>query len=115
MLTDGIPPPSRNHRTPTAADTPAAAAASSLERPAAIARQNRCRSARLATDGRPGDRIRGRPARSAARRRTAPIATLLIEALRRPVESALRAAVRVRDQAGSWPAQPVGHLERLEH
>ena len=73
---------------PTAADTAAAAAASSLEHPAAIARQNRCRSSRRPTDGRPGDRIRGRPARSAARRRTAPIATLLIEALRRPLESA---------------------------
>src|SRR5712691_2896184 len=88
MLSEGIPPPSRNHRTPTAADTPAAAAASSLERPAAIARQNRCRSSRRPTDGRPGDRIRDRPARSAARRRTAPIATLLIEALRGPLEFA---------------------------
>src|SRR6266581_6161592 len=101
MLTDGIPPPSRNHRTPTAADTPAAAAASSLERPAAIALQNRCRSSRLATDGRPGDRIRGRPARSAARRRTAAIATLLIEALRGPRESALRALIAVVDEPRS--------------
>jgi transposase InsO family protein len=85
-LTDRIPPPARNHRTPTAGETPAAAAASSLDAPAATARQHRCRSSRRATDGRPGDRIRGRPARSAARRRTAPIATLLIEALRRPLE-----------------------------
>jgi hypothetical protein len=40
-VTDGIPPPSRNHRTPTAADTPASAAASSLVTPRAIAAQNR--------------------------------------------------------------------------
>jgi Integrase core domain len=85
-LTDRIPPPARNHRTPTAGETPAAAAASSLDAPAATARQHGCRSSRRATDGRPGDRIRGRPARSAARRRTALIATLLIEALRRPLE-----------------------------
>jgi hypothetical protein len=40
-VTVGMPPPSPNHRTPTAADTPAAAAASSLETPPAIAAQNR--------------------------------------------------------------------------
>jgi hypothetical protein len=40
-VTDGIPPPSRNHRTPTAADTPASTAASSLDSPRAIAAQNR--------------------------------------------------------------------------
>src|SRR6266581_4595378 len=117
MLTDGIPPPSRNHRTPTGADTPAAAAASSLELPAAIARQNRCRSSRPATDGRPGDRIGGRPARSAARRRTAPIATLLVKALRRPLESALAAAVAVVHEldVSAAAAQAERHLERIEH
>src|SRR5712691_3888609 len=117
MLSEGIPPPSRNHRTPTAADTPAAAAASSLERPAAIARQNRCRSSRLATDGRPGDRIGGRPARSAARRRTAPIATLLIEALRGPLEFALAAAGGVMNRARGLhlAAPPDRHLECRQH
>jgi len=40
-VTDGIPPPSRNHRTPTAADTQACTAASSLDTPRAIAAQNR--------------------------------------------------------------------------
>ncbi len=59
-----MPPPSRNHRDPTAGDTPASAAASSLGSPAAIAAQNRCRCSRLATGGRPGDRIAGRPARA---------------------------------------------------
>jgi hypothetical protein len=40
-VTDAIPPPSRNHRTPTGPDTPACAAASSLDNPRAIANQNR--------------------------------------------------------------------------
>ncbi len=40
-VTDGIPPPSRNHRTPTAADTPASSAVASLDSPRAIAAQNR--------------------------------------------------------------------------
>jgi len=61
----GIPPPSRNHRTPTGTDTPAAPAASSVDRPAAIARQKRCRSSRRAIDGRPGDHICPRIARIA--------------------------------------------------
>jgi hypothetical protein len=38
-----IPPPSRNHRTPTAADTPAAAGRLLARDAASIARQNRCR------------------------------------------------------------------------
>jgi hypothetical protein len=49
----GIPPPSRNHRTPTAADTPACTAASSLASPRAIASQNRCRCSRRPAVGRP--------------------------------------------------------------
>ncbi len=36
-----MPPPSRNQRAPTAGDTPAAAAASSLDNPSEIASQNR--------------------------------------------------------------------------
>jgi hypothetical protein len=91
--TDGIPPPSRNHRTPTAADTPASTAASSLDSPRAIAAQNRWRCSLRPTGGRPGDRIAGRPARSDRRRLLAPIATPLDRALRRPLESALRALV----------------------
>jgi transposase InsO family protein len=61
-LTGQIPPLSRNHRVPTAADTPASMPASSLGIPLAIATQNRCRCSRLATGGRPGERIAGRPA-----------------------------------------------------
>jgi hypothetical protein len=86
-VTDGIPPPSRNHRTPTGADTPASIPASSLDKPRAIAAQNRWRYSSLPTGGRPGDRIAGRPARSAARL-LLPIATPLDRALRRPIESA---------------------------
>src|SRR5687768_16122293 len=62
-----MPPASRNHRAPTAGDTPAPAAASSLERPAAIAAQNRRRCSRRATPGRPGDRNTPRNARSERR------------------------------------------------
>jgi putative transposase len=86
-VTDGIPPPSRNQRTPTAADTPACPAASSLDSPPAIAAQNRRRCSSLPTGGRPGERIAGLPARSAARR-FAPIATPLDPALRRPIDFA---------------------------
>ncbi len=56
----GIPPPWRNSRPPTAGDTPQATAASSLEHPSTIFRQNaRCTSRR--TGGLPGDRIAGLP------------------------------------------------------
>src|SRR5216683_704741 len=72
-LTGRIPPLSRNHRVPTAGDTPALMPASSLGIPRAIATQNRCRSSRLATGGRPGERIAGRPARPAAHPRGRPI------------------------------------------
>ena len=51
----GIPPASRNQRKPTGCDTPTPIAASSLDRPAAMNAQNRRRSSRRATPGRPGD------------------------------------------------------------
>ena len=53
----GIPPAWRNHLDPTAGDSPASRAASSLDEPRAMACQNRTRSSRRAVDGRPGDRI----------------------------------------------------------
>src|SRR3954453_163455 len=93
-----MPPASRNHRTPTTGDTPASTAASSLERPAAIAAQNRRRSSRRATEGRPGDLNAPRPDRSGHRPR-AFTATSFVEALRRPLESALHPAIGVLDQA----------------
>src|ERR1700733_15648716 len=83
-----MPPPSRNHRTPTTPDTPASAAASMLVAPLAIAAQNRWRCSRRPTGGRPGERIAGRPARSDTQPFRLPIATLLDQALQRPLESA---------------------------
>jgi putative transposase len=82
-----MPPHSRNHLTPTADETPAARAASSLEHPAAIARQNGRRSDRCSTGGRPGDLIFARSARS-ARLFPVRIATSYQDVLRRWVESA---------------------------
>ena len=82
-----MPPASRNHRAPTAGDTPARSAASSLDCPAAIAVQNRRRSSRRATPGRPGERNAPRPDRSERRLRV-PIANPSVEVLRRPPESA---------------------------
>jgi len=55
-IAGGMPPAFRNNLVPTACDTPALSAASSLLNPVAIARQNLSRSSRPATDGRPGDR-----------------------------------------------------------
>src|SRR3954452_14243938 len=83
----GMPPASRNQRTPTAGDTPTSTAASSLDRPAAIAVQNRRRSSRRATPGRPGERDTPRPDRSERRLRV-PIANPSAEVSRRPLESA---------------------------
>jgi len=51
----GMPPAFLNHRVPTACGTPASTAAASLALPAAIAAQNRHRSSRPATGGRPGE------------------------------------------------------------
>src|SRR3954452_3692174 len=82
-----MPPDSRNHRTPTTGDTPASTPAASLRAPRAIAAQNRRRCSRRPTDGRPGDRIASRPARSDARF-CLPIATPRDRVLRPPLESA---------------------------
>jgi putative transposase len=80
-----MPPASRNHRVPTAGDTPASAAASSLGRPAAIATQNRRCSSCRRTEGRPGECSLARPARAEHRLRVV-IATPSGEVLRRPLE-----------------------------
>src|SRR5206468_2305567 len=115
MVIDGIPPPSRNHRTPTGPDTPASAAAASLDSPRAIAAQNRTRCSRRPTGGRPGDRIAGRPARAGALLLPL-IATPLAQALRRPIESALRAVIGMCHHAGSvLAAGGDGHAERVEY
>src|SRR4051794_4636438 len=80
-----MPPALRNQRAPTAGDTPAPTAASSVEHPAAIAAQNSWRSSRRATEGRPGDGNAPRPDRSERRFRTV-IATSSHKVLRRPLE-----------------------------
>ena len=80
----GIPPAFLNHRVPTACDTPAATAASSLAIPAAIAAQNRRFSSRPVAGGRPGENSGARP----DRRFRFCIATSFQGVLRRPLESA---------------------------
>src|SRR5215207_8116537 len=92
-----MPPAFRNHLVPTAGDTSASTAASSLAMPAAIAAQNRRRSSRPATGGRPGDGNGARPDRS-ERRFPALIATASVKVLRRPLESAQHAAVAVMNE-----------------
>jgi hypothetical protein len=82
-----MPPRSRNHRTPAAEETPTAYAASSLLRPFAISRQNH-RSTSRRCDGLPGDFIAERPVNSFIQPAGLPIATPLLEVLRRPRESA---------------------------
>ena len=82
-----MPPDLRNHLEPTGGDTPASRAASSLERPVAIAAQNRTSSSRRAESGRPGECNLFRPDRSDRRLRTV-IATSYARVLRRPIELA---------------------------
>src|SRR5512132_4435378 len=115
-----MPPLSRNQRTPTAGDTPALTPASSLEDPRPTAFQNRCRCSSRPTGGRPGDRIGGRPARSARRRLLVPIATPHCKVLRRPLESALGAPTAVVDEPPLGgvtveAAAPDGVLQRAQH
>src|SRR4051794_11145286 len=119
----GMPPASRNQRAPTAGDTPASIAAASLDRPAAIAAQNRRRFSRCATPGRPGDP--GNTARSARSERRLPalIATPSVKVLRRPLESthhthrdvALHQIVLVEVlDADALPARAFFHHDCLE-
>src|SRR5262249_21171222 len=97
-LTVRIPPPSRNHLTPTADENPTAAAASSLEAPAAIASQNFCRCSRRHPGGRPGERIRGRPVTLEPHPRARPMQHLLFEVLQRPLDFAQYLAIRYTER-----------------
>jgi hypothetical protein len=99
-----MPPASRNHRVPTAGDTPAPTAASSLERPAAIAAQNRRRSSYRPTEGRPGERSLARPAPSERRLRVV-IATPS-GVLRRPVESTQYLSIRYTERLAEAGIEP---------
>src|ERR1017187_9161885 len=91
----GMPPAFLNHRVPTACGTPTPTAASSLAVPAAIAAQNRRRSSRPATGGRPGENKRTRPERSERRFRM--FIANPVKVLRRPLESARHIAGRLRE------------------
>jgi hypothetical protein len=73
-----MPPALRNHRPPTASDTPVSLAASSVERSTAIDAKNRWWCSRRAAGGRPGDRNGTRSHRSQRRSRVA-VAILLLE------------------------------------
>src|SRR3954452_10889299 len=79
-------PALRNQRTPTAGDTLASTAASSLERPEAIVIQNCLQFSRRAPEGRPGDLNAARTHRS--ERLYLFIATSFARVLRGPIESA---------------------------
>jgi hypothetical protein len=105
-IAGAMPPAFRNHRAPTAWGTPAEAAASSLDAPAAIAAQNSLRSSRPATGGRPSDGKGLRPEQSDRRLRVV-IATSIVEVLRRPLESAQYVSIKYTErlvEAGIEPS-----------
>jgi Integrase core domain len=93
-----IPPRSLNHRLPTACDTPTDCAASSLLKPSAIRRQN-ARSTSRRCDGLPGDFIADLPVNSFIHPAGLPIATPLVEVLRRPVDFAQFVSLAFGQQA----------------
>jgi len=84
-MNNGMPPRSRNHRLPTACDTPTSIAASSLVIPLAISHQNN-RSTSRRSDGFPGDFIAALPVNAFIHPAGLPIDTSILEVLRRPVE-----------------------------
>ena len=96
-----MPPAFRAHPDPTDIDAPVSTAAASPVRPAAIARQNRRRSSRLATPGRPGNRAGRRKHRSAPRPPSP-------RASPRPCEGAVYLAIRYTErpvEAGTEPTE----------
>src|SRR5665648_250308 len=107
-----MPPPSRNHRLPAACDAPTSIPASSLVSPLAIKIQN-SRSTSRRSDGAPGDFIGDLPVNSFIHPAGLPINTSEIKVLRRPVESALGAVVRVNDRRDR-AAGLDRHVERVD-
>jgi hypothetical protein len=95
----GIPPRSRNQRLPAACDAPTPIAASALSRPFLISRQN-SRSTSRRSDGFPGDFISALPVNSVIHPAGLPIATLLDQALRPPIESAQFVSLAFGQAAG---------------
>jgi hypothetical protein len=100
-----MPPAFRNHLVPTGCATPASSAASSLLIPAAIANQNRLRSSRPATDGRPGEGSGARPDRPERRFRLL-IATSDFRVLRRPFESAQYLSIKYTERLSDAGIEP---------
>ena len=100
-----MPPHCRNHLLPTAGDTPAMPAASSLECPSEIAFQNGRRSDRCNTGGRPGERNFARPARPALRF-LALINTSNQEVLRRQVEFTQYVSIRYSERLAEAGIEP---------
>ncbi len=100
-----MPPAFRNHLVPIACGTPAATAASSLAKPDAMAAQNRRRSSRPATGGRPGDNNGGRPDRAERRFRLV-IATSSFKVLRRPVEFTQYVSIRYTERLADAGIEP---------
>src|SRR4051812_6954565 len=100
-----MPPAFRDHRVPTACGTPAVAAASSLDKPVAMAAQNPRRWSRSATGGRPGDRNGARPDRSDLRFRLS-IATASVKVLRRPLEAAQYVSIRYTERLAAAGIEP---------
>jgi transposase InsO family protein len=90
---------------PTGCDTPAIRAASSLEHPSAIARQNGRRSDRCKTGGRPGDLIFARRTWS-DRRVFAFIAASVHETLRRSVEFTQYLSIRYTERLQEVGVEP---------
>src|SRR3954471_6217193 len=94
----------------------APAAASSLDKPNAIAAQNLLSSSRPATAGRPGEGNGALPERSERRRFNLVIVTPH-EALRQLLESALAAAVAVVHEPAAMNGSPIMEslLQCIEH
>ena len=109
-MNNGMPPRCRNQRAPTAEDTPIASAALSLGIPVAICTQN-CRSTSRRSAGGPGERIASLPVNCFIHPAGRPIHTSGLKVLRRPIESALTAAIRVLHEAGRRPSPPDGVLQ----
>ena len=86
-------------------NTPASRAASSLERPVAIAAQNRTSSSRRAESGRPGECNLLRPDRSGRRLRTV-IATSYARVLRRPIELAQYVSIKYTERLAEAGIEP---------
>ena len=130
-----MPPDLRNHLVPTGADTPAATAASSLDRPWATAAQNTTSVSRRAASGRPGECSFFRPDPSDRRlrvviatslpeccddrlrppiiRRTAPLERALQHSRYMTLESAAQHENDPISRMPKWPADAPGHCRRF--